>query len=284
MIQSAAVIGSGAMGSQIAMVCALAGVKVVLNDIEQESLDTAKRNLQSLMKRRIKKGKLSEQDVKQAFQNITFTINFDDAVHGADIVIEAIIENLEAKISLFKRLEEKVSSETILATNSSTIVSSKLANFMEKPERVCNMHFFNPALVMDLVEVVKGEHTSAATANHVVDFSKRIGKTPILIKKEVQGFVVNRILNAINDEALWLYENGIADFKDIDLGCKKGLNHPIGPFELLDLTGIDVNYHIKEIMYKETNDEKDKPSRTLEQKYKENKLGRKTGEGFYTYE
>lgn len=282
-IQQITVIGSGLMGSQIAMVCALANFKVILNDIDENNLNKAKESLEQLMKRRVEKGRNSEKEVKDAFGRLTFESNLQAAVKQADYVIEAIVEKVDVKQELFKHLDEYAPKHAILATNSSMIVSSKLAFQTNRPEKVCNFHFFNPALIMDLIEVVKGEHTSYETVEISMALAKILNKTPIQINKEILGFVTNRILMSIFDEAIYLYENGYATLEEIDIACKKGLNHPIGPFALLDLTGIDLNYHIKQYIYQETGVEKDKPQKSLQEKYEAGEWGRKSGAGFFKY-
>lgn len=278
-----AVAGSGTMGSQIAMVAALAGYDVVLQDIAKESLTKANDMLQARMKRDVEKGRRTPEEVEEAFLRLEFTTDVNK-MKDAEIVIEAVIENLDVKRELFKQLSEITKRDAILATNSSTIVSSKLADIVENPARVCNIHFFNPALVMEMVEVVKGPHTSDETAEKAMAFVRSIGKTPVLLKKEISGFIANRILGKVFDEAVFLYENGYATHEEIDLICKKALNHPIGPFELMDLVGIDVSYNARLQRYRESGDERDKPAKLLEEKVKKGELGRKTGKGFYTYE
>ncbi|MCW1927385.1 3-hydroxyacyl-CoA dehydrogenase family protein [Bhargavaea beijingensis] len=278
-----AVIGAGAMGSQIAMVCALAGKRVVLVDLSEEALGRAKESLEFQIGKRVKKGKLTEQQAANAFTLLKFTDSIEKAVKHADLVIEAIIEKVEAKRKLFEKLNCFARKDAVLSTNSSTIVSSKLADVLEDPSRLCNLHFFNPALVMELVEVVKGPHTSTDTVERVFQFAKEIGKTPIKMEKEIFGFVTNRILNTIFDEAIFLYENGYASIEEIDTACRKGLNHPIGPFELMDLTGIDVNYLIREMHYKETGREEHQPQKSLRALYEQGHYGKKTGKGFYEY-
>jgi 3-hydroxybutyryl-CoA dehydrogenase len=281
-IQKIAVIGSGAMGSQIAMVCALGGYEVALNDISEESLKKAKDSLEGHMNRRIEKGRLSAEHVRDAFERLQFTSDLH-VVKDADLVIEAIVEKLDAKRELFKKLDELTPKHAILATNSSTIVSSKLADATNRPEKVCNVHFFNPALVMELVEVVRGPHTSEETAQVAFELVERINKVPVLLKKEISGFIANRILGKLMDEAVYLLENGYADHQEIDLVCKKALNHPIGPFALMDLTGLDVNYFVRLQRYQESGNEADKPSKLIQEKVEKGELGRKTGQGFYTY-
>ncbi|MFS0575435.1 3-hydroxyacyl-CoA dehydrogenase family protein [Sporosarcina sp. 179-K 3D1 HS] len=281
-IKKVAVVGSGVMGSQIAMVCALAGYPVTLQDIERDSLSKAKAFLQEQMDKRIAKGRYTVEEVDNAFTRLSFTEHVED-LSNADLVIEAIVEKLDAKRELFAKLDKIVAPHTILATNSSTIVSSKIADAVTHPENVCNIHFFNPVLVMEMVEVVKGPHTSDETAERSMAFVKSIRKTPVLLKKEISGFIANRILGKLMDEALFLYENGYATHEEIDLVCKKALNHPIGPFALMDLTGLDVNYFVRMQRYHESGDEQDKPSRTVIEKVEKGELGKKTGKGFYQY-
>lgn len=282
-IKQVAVVGAGAMGSQIAMVCALAGYPVTLQDIEQQSIDKAKVFLDEQMNRRVEKGRFTREEVDNAFDRLSFTVNLED-LSNANIVIEAIIEKLDAKRELFAKLDKIVANDTILATNSSTIVSSKIADVVSHPENICNIHFFNPVLVMEMVEVVKGPHTSDETAQASMEFVKSIHKTPVLLKKEISGFIANRILGKLMDEAVYLYENGYATHEEIDLVCKKALNHPIGPFALMDLTGIDVNYFVRMQRFNESGDENDKPSRIVTEKVEKGELGKKVGKGFYEYD
>jgi 3-hydroxybutyryl-CoA dehydrogenase len=281
-IQTVGVVGSGAMGSQIAMVCALNGYSVLLQDIEQKSLDRAKNQLHEQMNKRIIKGRLTEDEVNAAFDQITFSNELND-LKNSDLIIEAIVEKLDAKRELFVKLDEICPSHTILATNSSTIVSSKIADVTQRPDKVCNIHFFNPALVMECVEVVGGTHTSEETANIAMEFVKSIKKSGVLLKKEISGFIANRILWSLRSEALFLVENGYATHEEVDLIVTKALGHPVGPFALMDLTGIDVTYFVRLQRFEETGDEKDKPSKLIEEKVKRGELGRKTGKGFYTY-
>jgi 3-hydroxybutyryl-CoA dehydrogenase len=281
-IQNVGVAGAGAMGSQIAMVCALNGYKVVLQDIQQISLTKAKQQLEEQMDKRIQKGRLSGEEVCAAFDRITFTTDLQE-MKACDLVIEAIVEKLDAKRELFAKLDAICPPHAILATNSSTIVSSKIADATNRPDKVCNIHFFNPALVMECVEVVCGRHTSEETAKEAMEFVKSIKKTGVLLKKEISGFIANRILWSLRQEALYLVENGYATHEEVDLIVTKALGHPIGPFALMDLTGIDVTYLVRMQRYQETGDEKDKPSKLIEEKVRKGELGRKTGKGFYTY-
>jgi 3-hydroxybutyryl-CoA dehydrogenase len=282
-IKQITVIGSGVMGSQIAMVSALAGLDVYLQDINEESLRKAEVSLKGHINKRIAKGKITLQDSEKAFARLKFVTSLETAVEETDFVIEAIVEKLDVKRQLFAEVDRFAPPHAIIATNSSTIVSSKLADATNRPGKICNLHFFNPVLVMELVEVVKGPHTTDETAATAVELVKQINKTPILLKKEISGFVANRILGALVDEAIYLLENDIATVEEIDLACTKALNHPIGPFALLDLTGIDVNYYIRQVLYDETGDENQKPQKSITEKFLNGEYGRKTGKGFYSY-
>lgn len=282
-ISKIAVIGSGTMGSQIAMICALRGYSVVLYDISDENLIKAKKSLQGHMDRSVQKGRLIEEKVNGAFSKMTFSSTFEE-LKDVDFVIEAIVEKLDAKRELFTKLDMVTPEHAVLATNSSTIVSSKIADATNRPDKVCNVHFFNPPLVMELVEVVCGPHTSEETAQIAIELIKSIQKIPVLLKKEISGFIANRILGKLTDEALHLLENGYADHEEIDLVCTKALNHPIGPFALMDLTGIDVNYFVRMQRYQESGNEADMPAKIVQEKVRKGELGRKTGKGFYTYD
>jgi 3-hydroxybutyryl-CoA dehydrogenase len=199
-------------------------------------------------------------------------------------VIEAAGEKLDVKRELFARLDKLLPAHAILATNSSAIMSSQLADATGRPDRVANMHFFNPALVMRCVEVVRSPATSDATVDAVVDLARRLGKEPVVLRKEIPGFVANRILDAVRTEAIFLLENGIADVADIDTACRTALGYPMGPFELMDLTGIDIGYHAKLARHALSGDPRDLPSATVTALVERGELGRKTGKGFYTYE
>jgi 3-hydroxybutyryl-CoA dehydrogenase len=277
------VVGAGAMGSQIGMVCALAGYDVTVQDVDEGVLEGAQEQLKSRMARNVEKGRIDQDEVDAAFGRITFTPNLQAAA-DADYVVEAAVEKLDVKREIFVTLDEAAPEHTILATNSSTIVSSRVADATKRPDRVCNMHFFNPALVMECVEVVRNPETSDATVETAVELTRRIGKSPVVLEKEISGFVANRILGALMDEAVDLYENGVSSFEDIDTACKTALGHPMGPFELMDFTGIDVNYNVRVDRYEETGDENMKPKKSVAEKYEKGELGRKTGKGWYEYD
>jgi len=282
-IKQICVVGAGQMGHQIGMLCALGGYETVIQDVETPVLEKAMTSLWALMDKWVKKGKLTEEQKEAAFRRLSFTTSLEEAAAEADLVIEAVVEKLSVKRDVFRELERIAPAHAILATNSSTIVNSKLADVTARPDKVCNMHFFFPPLVMDCVEVVMSEETSEETAQLLLGVCQRIGRTGVLLRKEISGFVANRILGALQREAIQLYEAGVADFKDIDIICRKALNHPIGPFELMDLSGNDVAYFVMKQQYEETGDETLKPFACVEEKVKLGHLGRKTGKGWYDY-
>lgn len=269
------------MGHQIAMLGALGGYRTILCDIEKNNLEKAGATLEQLMNGWVRKQKISEQEKKKAFERLSFTEDLQAAAEQADFVIEAVVEKLDVKQKVFSRLDEWAPEHAVLATNSSTIVNSLLST--NRTDRVVNMHFFYPPLVMDCVEVVMSDATSEETAQAAMTVSRRMNRTAVLLRKEISGFVANRILGALQKEAVHLYEEGIADYQDIDTIVKKALRHPIGPFELMDLSGIDVGYFVQQQRYQETGDPEDKPAACIEEKVKQGQLGRKTGQGWYTY-
>jgi 3-hydroxybutyryl-CoA dehydrogenase len=283
-IKSVVVVGAGAMGSQIGMVCALAGYAATITDIARDALDRAEAQLRQRMSRDVEKNRRTDAQVEEAFGRLTFSTDLTTAAAQADFVIEAAVEKLEIKRRLFADLDRVAPPHAILATNSSNIVSSRIADATGRPDRVCNLHFFNPALVMKCVEVVRGPQTSDETVTTAVEFARRLGKVPVLLDREIPGFIANRILGAVRDEAIFLLENGIASVEDIDTACRTALGYPMGPFELMDLTGIDIGYLTKQDRYAESGDPKDQPSKSVSALVERGELGRKTGRGWYDYD
>jgi 3-hydroxybutyryl-CoA dehydrogenase len=283
-INKIAVIGAGNMGHQIAMCAALSGFQVKCTDTNSDILNKAIQFAENYLQERVNKGKLTEEAAKQARANLVFTPSVHEVAKDADLVIEAIIEKLDIKRTLFAELDKICPAHTILATNSSYIVSSKIADATSRPDKVCNMHFFNPALVMKLVEVVQGAHVSNETVEAVMKAAKKMSKTPVLLHKEIYGFLVNRFLQATRQEALKLLDMGVASHEDIDLAVKNGLGYPMGPFQLLDLTGVDLAYHVGMEKYRESGDPADRPSPTVVEKFTKGEWGKKVGKGFYDYE
>jgi len=282
-INNICVVGAGNMGHQIALSAALAGYKVKCTDSQAEALQKADKFVDTYLPERVAKGKLSADAAKAGRANISFTPDLEAAACDADLVIEAVLEKLELKRGIFSRLDQICPPHAILATNSSFIVSSKIADVTRRPAKVCNMHFFNPALVMKLVEVVKGPHVAEETAQTVMEVCRSMDKVPVLLHKEIYGFLVNRILASLSTEALFLNDMGIASCQDIDTAVVNALGHPMGPFKLMDLTGIDLSYYIAMERYQETGDPAQKPSPTVVEKYIKKEWGRKTGKGFYDY-
>jgi 3-hydroxybutyryl-CoA dehydrogenase len=283
-IKSVVVVGAGAMGSQIGMVCALAGYAATITDIARDALDRAEAQLRQRMSRDVEKNRRTDAQVEEAFGRLTFSTDLTTAAAQADFIIEAAVEKLEIKRRLFADLDRVAPPHAILATNSSNIVSSRIADATGRPDRVCNLHFFNPALVMKCVEVVRGPQTSDETVTTAVEFARRLGKVPVLLDREIPGFIANRILGAVRDEAIFLLENGIASVEDIDTACRTALGYPMGPFELMDLTGIDIGYLTKQDRYAESGDPKDQPSKSVSALVERGELGRKTGRGWYDYD
>jgi 3-hydroxybutyryl-CoA dehydrogenase len=279
-----AVVGAGSMGAQIAQQAALHGVEVRLQDVSEEQLEKAKKSNRGHLERRVEKGRLERGEAERALARVATTTDLAEAADRADVVIEAIVEDLEAKRDVFRTLDGLAPPEALLATNSSTIGVSKLADGTGRPQLCCNMHFFYPPLVMDLVEIVKGPKTADQTVERAYDFVRHIGRTAVLLRKEIDGFIVNRILHAATQEAYRLLDAGVAGFEDIDTAVEKGLNWPLGPFRLGDFTGLDVTYNARLHMFRTTGDERYRPSPQLEAKVKAGELGRKTGRGWYVYE
>lgn len=278
------VVGAGAMGSQIGMVCALAGYQVTLQDVSEDMLGTAREQLTARMDSSVDKGRRSRADADAALDRLAFTTSLEDGAADADFVIEAATEKLEVKRAIFAALGQAAPRHAILATNSSTLGSSKVADESGRPEQVCNMHFFNPALVMKCVEVVRHDKTSQETVDATLELARSLGKAPVLINREIPGFVANRLMGAIRDEALRLYADGIASVEDIDTAARTALGHPMGPFELMDLVGLDVSYLIRQATFEETQDPSDLPHPALKELYEQGNYGRKTGKGWYSYD
>jgi 3-hydroxybutyryl-CoA dehydrogenase len=283
-LRTICVVGAGNMGHQIAVCCALGGYQVACTDISQEMLDKAEAFAKSYLPERVSKGKLTQEIADMALENLQFTTSLEEAAGKADFVIEAAVEKIAIKRKLFADLDRIAPPHAILATNSSYIVSSQVADVTKRPDKICNMHFFNPALVMKLVEVVQGPHTSQETAQITMDLCDKLGKIAVWLKKEIYGFLVNRILSALAQEALFLADMGIATPQEIDIAVTNALGHPMGPFRLMDLTGIDLSYYSSMERYQNSRDPKDKPSPLVVEKFTKGEWGRKTGKGYYTYE
>jgi 3-hydroxybutyryl-CoA dehydrogenase len=282
-VKTIAVIGAGNMGHQIATACAIQGFKVACTDVKEDILKKAEAFVDKYLPGRVSKGRLSQEQADQARANIRFTSSLEDAVKDADYVIEAVLEILSLKRKIFADLDKLAPPHAILATNSSFIVSSRIADVTKRPDKVVNLHFFNPALVMKLVEVVQGPHTSDETVEISMGLCQRLEKVPVHLKKEVDGFLLNRIFRAISREALWILDMGVASVEDIDKACVYGAGHPMGPFRLNDLTGIDLSYIMGMEAFRATGNRDNLPSPSVVEKYVKGEYGEKTGKGWYDY-
>ncbi|HEY7200587.1 MAG TPA: 3-hydroxyacyl-CoA dehydrogenase family protein [Candidatus Dormibacteraeota bacterium] len=279
-----AVVGAGSMGAQIAQQAALHGVEAGLHDVSAEALERAVASNRGLLQRRVDRGRLSAADAEAALARVRTATDLAEAVAGADVVIEAVVEQLEVKRAVFAELDRLAPPGALLATNSSTMGISSIADATGRPDRCCNMHFFYPPLVMDLVEVVRGPQTSEETVERAMALAREMGRTPVLLRREIGGFIVNRILHMASQEAYRLLDAGVATFEDIDTAVEKGLNWPMGPFRLGDFSGLDVTYNARLHMYRTTGDERYRPSPQLQAKVEAGELGRKTGRGWYRYD
>ena len=275
------VLGAGTMGMGIAQVFAEAGKTVIVRDIAEEFNKRGEGVVTKNMEKKVAKGKITEEEKNAVLGRISYTLELADA-KDCDLVVEAAIEVLDIKKSIFKELDELCKPETILASNTSSISITAIAAATKRPEKVLGMHFFNPAPAMKLVEVIRGARTNDETFKAVYDCAAEVGKSPVEVG-EAPGFVVNRILFPMINEAIMVLENGIASKEDIDTGMKFGANHPMGPLALADLVGLDICLAIMDTIFTETGDSKYRPALTMKKMVRAGLLGRKTGEGFYKY-
>lgn len=281
-MQKVFVVGSGLMGSGIAQVCAQAGIQVFLNDIDAEALKKALRNIRWSVGKFVEKGKVQE-TVEAILARITTVTDYDN-VPECDLIIEAVFENLELKQRIFKELDRVASADALIASNTSAISITEIASVTARPERVLGLHFFSPVPMMQAVEVVRGQVTAPETARRGRDFVIQIGKEPIMVDRDVAGFVINRINFPSTIEAMRLVERGIATVEDIDKGLRLAAGRKMGIFETGDMVGLDVTYGAMMAMYRETGDPRWYPPLLLRRKVKAGHLGRKTGRGWYEYD
>jgi 3-hydroxybutyryl-CoA dehydrogenase len=275
------VVGAGTMGNGIAQVFAAMGARVQLVDVNEAALEKARAAVEKSLGKFVEKGRLSEEEKRAALDRIETSTELA-AVDGAGLVVEAVVENLPTKESVFLQLQEIVSESAILASNTRSISITELARRVRSPERVIGMHFMNPVPVMKLVEIVRGARTSEETVRSVESLARNLGKEPVVVN-DYPGFVSNRVLMPMINEAVYCLMEGVAEKEAIDTVMKLGMAHPMGPLALADLIGLDVCLHILEVLHRGFGDPKYRPCPLLRNMVAAGKLGRKTGEGFYTY-
>jgi 3-hydroxybutyryl-CoA dehydrogenase len=272
------------MGAQIALQAALHDVDVALCDVSEKQLQHAAGFYREWLERRVEKGKLDSEHAEAASRRVRMSGDLAGTAPDCAWAIEAVVEDVEAKRKVFAELDGLLPKDSGIATNSSNIVVSRIADATKRPELCCNMHFFHPVLVMDLCEVVRGPQTSDATVQRAVEWSRRMGRTPIVVEREIDGFIVNRILGAASREAFALLADGVASFQDIDIAVRAGLNWPMGPFELSDFSGLDTVLGVRRDRLERSGDRADAATvAILERMVAAGRRGRKSGRGFYDY-
>jgi len=282
-IKTIGVLGAGSMGNGIAQAAAPSGYNVVRRDIDDKFVDRALKGIDKFLSKSVEKGKITSDDKSATLGRIKGTTKMED-LKDVDFVVEVVLEDMDLKKKVFKELDELTRKEVILATNTSSMSITEIATATNRQDKVVGMHFFNPVPLMRLVEVIRGYNTSDDTIAVAMDLARKFKKEPIEVKKDIPCFVVNRLMMPHFLEAILLLQEGIASAEDIDKAAKLGLNYPMGPFELMDLTGIDIAYHVAEYLHKEMNKElKWVSPRLMKDMVKANRLGMKTGSGWYDY-
>ncbi len=283
-IKKIGVLGAGTMGRGIAQIAAQAGFRVVMRDIEDRFVQGGLDTIDRFLTRSVEKQKITQDEKKAILSRIKGTVSMEE-IGPVDFVIEAVLEDLELKKGVFAELDRLCRPEVIFTSNTSSMSITEIAAATGRPNQVAGMHFFNPAPLMRLVEVIRGFQTGDETVKVVIDIAKKMGKEPVEVKKDSPGFIVNRILMPHLIEAIRLVEEGVASMEDVDTAVRLGLNYPMGPFELMDLTGVDIVYHVTEYFYKELNKENKWVSpQLIKSMIRANRLGRKTKAGWYEYE
>lgn len=275
------VIGAGQMGAGIAQVCAQSGFDVYLNDMNEAALEKGMNNIEKLLTRAVDKGRISDTEKTATLTRLTPSTSLEDA-KNCDLVIEAVIENMDVKTSVFKQLDDIAPAHAILASNTSSLPITEIASATNRPEQVIGMHFMNPVPVMKLVEIIRGLQTSNETYQAIEDMTHKLSKTPVEVN-DFPGFVSNRILMPMINEAIYTLYEGVASVEDIDTVMKLGMNHPMGPLQLADFIGLDTCLYIMEVLHEGFGDSKYRPCPLLRKYVKAGWLGKKSGHGFYQY-
>ncbi|AMX83834.1 3-hydroxybutyryl-CoA dehydrogenase [Geobacillus subterraneus] len=283
MVATIGVVGAGTMGGGIANLAALSGFNVILVDIDEHTLQKARSRMEAFMDKSVAKGKLTAEQKHEALERVKGSISLQD-MKQADVIIEAVIENMEVKKEVFSQLDNIAPEHAILATNTSSMSITEIASATNRPSQVVGMHFFNPPQLMKLVEVVRGYKTSDETVEQVKELARKLKKEPVEVKKDSPGFIVNRIMIPQFIEAIRLVEEGVASMEDIDKAVTLGLNYPMGPFTLQDFAGVDIGLHVMDYFYEEFKDDRFAAPLLLRQLVRAGRLGRKTGAGFYDYD
>ena len=276
------VLGAGIMGAGIGQLCAQKGYEVFVTDVSEEIIGKAKEKVTRGLQRRIEKGKITQEDMDSVLSRMNWSTDLNIA-RESNFVIEAVFENPDLKKEIFKNLDSICSPETILATNTTALSVSEIASATQRPDKVIGMHFFNPAVIMKLVEIIRGDETSEETIKTTKMFAERLGKVPIATFKEAPAGIVSRVLAALLNEAATVFADGIADAQDIDEAMKLGAGLPMGPLALIDMIGLDIHLVKMQTLYKKLKDERYKPPEIIKEMVAAGKLGKKTGEGFYKY-
>ena len=276
------VVGAGIMGAGVGQLCAQQGLEVTVVDISDELVQKAEGKVKAGLARRVEKGKIAQEDMDSVLSRMNWSTDLDIA-RECDFVLEAIYENLTAKQEVFRKLDSICAPETIFATNTTALSVSKIASATARPDKVVGMHFFNPAVIMKLVEVIRGDNTSEETIETARKFAESLGKIPITTAKEAPAGIVSRVLAGLLNEAAVVYADGVASPEDIDEAMKLGAGLPMGPLALIDMIGLDIHLVKMETLYEKLKDERYKPPEIIKKMVAEGKLGKKAGEGFYKY-
>jgi 3-hydroxybutyryl-CoA dehydrogenase len=280
-IQTIMVVGAGQMGSGIAQVAAQAGFRVILNDIQREFVDRGRRTIENNLSRSVEKGKMSAEDKEAVLSRLTLSVDLADG-RDADFVVEAVTENMGVKAEIFRKLDGICPAHTVLASNTSSLPITEIAAVTKRPEKVIGMHFMNPVPVMKLVEIIRGLQTADEVYQLTEDLARQMGKVPVSVN-DFPGFVSNRVLMPMINEAIYCVYEGVAEPEAIDEVMKLGMNHPMGPLTLADFIGLDTCLYIMEVLYEGFGDSKYRPCPLLRKYVKAGWLGRKSGRGFYVY-